>query len=186
MPEYAHAYVQFLAGAYAGFLEADPVLGKIEQVPTTGTLDHAYVAGDGSTMTTEGAVVRVEHAITWDAVIDGDLDDLTTSIGAGALQCVEQHLAYLVEYVQSLTQQTGNVVDAKGMATWDAILAAFDKVEWSPNEAGKVQPPDTVMLSPDVAAKLGDPPPDFEERLGEIASRKQAEFDAGRRSRRLP
>jgi hypothetical protein len=107
---------------------------------------------------TEGAVEFKEMSATVDTPV-GPLEEFTAASLIDALRTVASQLAeafskHLVEVMEATTDETGNVVDAKGQPfTPDLMLQVFDKMELSFDESGEWKPP-TMMVGPGVVEKI--------------------------------
>jgi len=186
LPEYEDAYLSFLSRVTNGFVAADPLLGGIKEEPTTGTVAHKHFAPDGSEVNRPSRPITLEHTVEWQPLVDGHLDSFTTAVALGADGFIAQMKRMLFEELDVITGLTGNRVEKKGDLTWDDALEMMALVEWSPDDNGVVRPPDTIVVHPDTAAKMGPPTEAYMQGMKRLQEEKQREYDARRRRRRLP
>lgn len=186
LPEYEDAYGWFLTAAMRGFVEADPLLGRIKESPTSGTLSAKHFSVDGGEVARPERRITLQHTVEWEPVINGELDSFTAAVAEGAASYVEQMTKMLFEELSVITEMTGNVIKKSGGdLTWDDALQMMAKVEWIPDAQGVVRPPDTFVVHPNTAAKMGAPTEAFIEGMTLLQAAKQEEHDARRRRRRL-
>jgi hypothetical protein len=117
--------------------------------------------------------------------IDGRSDDFHAAIAKAANDYVAAVVPQLLEQITRLTEATGNVVDAAGRSIWDAQLEALETIEIYFDRDGVPSLPSLVM-NPETAKKIGEPPEGFVEAFNEILTRRRNEWLARRRTRRLP
>jgi hypothetical protein len=91
----------------------------------------------------------------------------------------------LYEHLSSVTDFTGQTVDRQGRDLWVTLLEALEKVEWLADDEGIVHIP-TLHINPLDAKKFEDPPDWAKSALDSLGQRKQKEWNARRRHRRLP
>lgn len=80
--------------------------------------------------------------------------------------------------VNDACEQTGNIVDAKGMPLADAFISTIEKISFSTDKNGAVLFPE-VHAHPDIAKKMIDAintaSPEYKMRLEEVTERKSKE-----------
>jgi hypothetical protein len=91
----------------------------------------------------------------------------------------------IFEHISEICDATGNVLKRPDQSIWDSILEMLATIEIAFDEDGNPSLP-SVVMHPDMAAKIGDPPEGFEEKSREIIARRRDEWLARRRTRRLP
>ena len=179
IPEYERAFQAFVARSIDVLIDADPVLGRVHRVKVAESL--AVQGPDGEVH--EPQLIPVENRAAWQAVLDSDPDVLfQDTVAAAADEYIRQVKSSLY---QAMAAAPGGVINTGGQPlSWDLILDHLEQRQWSDGNDGAVRPPDVVM-HPDARAKLGEMTVAQDERWREMQARKQAETDAGRRSRRL-
>jgi hypothetical protein len=105
-------------------------------------------------------------------------------------QMGEKQVRATYEDLNKVTQETGNVIDAKGTLTADVFFAAIEKIWIEFDSDGKPRLP-TMVVHPHQAEdwkKLGelmDADPANAQRMEEIISRKKEEWRERESSRKL-
>lgn len=90
---------------------------------------------------------------------EGPIGDFTAAkllaeLGKIAEQLAESFSKHIIRVMEETTEQTGNVVDAKGRGwSHDIVLEAFEKMDLSFGDDGEWNPP-TMMLAPDTFEKI--------------------------------
>lgn len=172
--EYESAFHGFVESVVDAFVNADPILSRVHRIKMEAP--SAVRAGEGPVQ--EPQLIIGEQRAAWQAVLDSDVDSLAAVITDAAQQRIAQLKALM--YAQM------NVISApRGEMTWDIVIDHYEQWEWSADASGLVEPP-SLVLAPDLASRLGALRAEQEERLRQIHDRKQAEWDARRRHRRIP
>jgi hypothetical protein len=86
--------------------------------------------------------------------------------------------------LNTVTEATGNVVDAKGRPTFETIYEMLDKVDWGLTDDDKLSMP-TLVMNPTDVERLPELTDDQQAKLEELQERKLNELLARRRRRRL-
>lgn len=134
--------------------------------------------------------VHMQHLVemTPDDVLSGELERFHDVLAQIADSHVAQFMREFFEYVGGAAEAVGNSLDLSGEnLTWDAILDAYERVEWMPDHLDVVRPP-RITAGSVAAARLGGLPPPTDEqrhRAGRLALDKQEAHVSRRRSRRL-
>lgn len=186
LDEYARATLQFFSDAVEAVARAsDPILGqiqreKVEVLPTSlNTVDSGEILRLEPLLSSALVTVSVSDAIR------GDFSDAIVAIAETAEQFLATTMPNIYQHISDICDATGNVVSGTDRPTWDAMLEALETISITFDEDGNPSLP-SVVMHPDTAAKLGDPPAGYEARSNEIIVRKRDEWLAGRRTRRLP
>jgi hypothetical protein len=186
LDEYASASYGFLveavdAVARAGNgLVAQVTVEQVEAlIPTQNTLD------SGDVVQSPPMVGQSLVTMTISEGIAGRFDDVHVAIAQLAEDREAQLVPQMVGHISKITEATGNVIDMKGRDIWEAQLEAIETIHISFDADGDPSLPQ-LLMHPDTAAKIGEPPAGFQERFNEIVERRHDEWMASRRTRRLP
>lgn len=123
-----------------------------------------------------------------DDVITGELEMMHDAIARIAESHLAQFMAPFFEHVADAAGAVGNSMDLSGGAFgWDALLDAFEKVQWMPDTTGRIKPPQVHAgkLVLQRIQNLPDFTPEQKQRWADMQRRKQEEHVSRRRSRRL-
>lgn len=123
--------------------------------------------------------------LTTSAGVAGDFEELHAAVASSAKDYAASVVPQMLAHISQICDATGNVVDAQGQSIWEAQLEMLETIEIHFDEDGNPTLP-SLVLHPDTADKLGDPPDGFVERFNEILTRRRDEWLAQRRTRRLP
>ena len=171
--EYETAFHRFVEELVDAFVMADPLLGRVHRI----SLEDPAAVRSGTGPTHEPQLIVAEQRADWQAVLESNVESLRDVITETAQQRVTQ--------MKALAYAQMNVVSAPlGELTWEVILDHYEQWEWSADPSGLVEPP-SLFLHPEVASRLGDWTRLQQDRLQEIQARKQADWDARRRHRRI-
>ena len=120
-------------------------------------------------------------------ICDGKLEELLHALDALAGEQVRAVETGMFQRLSELTAATGNQVDAAGRPlTHELMLEMLDKMDIAFDDHGEAQL--TFVAGPGLVAKLQAlPEMTAEQQLAydDLMARKRAQFDAGRRERRL-
>jgi hypothetical protein len=186
LDEYDRATREFFSEAVDAVARAsDPILGQIQHEKVE------VIAKSMSTMET-GEVVQREPLLSSASVsfsvpdaIEGNFSDVVAAIADTAEQFLSSMMPNIFEHISEICDATGNVVSGKDRPIWDAMVEVLETIAISFDDEGNPSLP-SIVMHPDTAAKLGDPPEGYEETVNEIIARRRDEWLAGRRTRRLP
>lgn len=186
LDEYDQATREFFSEAVDAVARAsNPILGqiqreKVEVIPRSlSTMESGDVVQREPLLSSASAMFSVADAIR------GDFTDVVAAIAETADQFGATVVPNILEHISEICNATGNVVSGKDRPIWEAILETLETIAISFDEDGNPSLP-SIVMHPDTAAKLGDPPDGFEDRCNEIIARRRDEWLAGRRTRRLP
>lgn len=186
LDEYDRATREFFSEAVDAVARAsDPILGQIQREKVE------VIAKSMSTMES-GEVVQREPLLSSASVsfsvpdaIDGNFSDVVAAIADTAEQFLSSMMPNIFDHISEICDATGNVVSGKDRPIWDAMIEVLETIAISFDEDRNPSLP-SIVMHPDTAAKLGDPPEGYEEKVNEIIARRRDEWLAGRRTRRLP
>jgi hypothetical protein len=130
---------------------------------------------------------KIEIAFDRMEAIEGKRELLLATIDELASKLVSSLMSYMFQSISNVCESTGNKIKAKGGISYEHILEMIEKVDVEIDETG--QPTTTIVMSPEMAKefqKLGPPTPEMEERAKQITEKKRKEYNARKRSRKLP
>jgi hypothetical protein len=186
LDEYDIATREFFSDAVEAVASAsDPILGqihreKVEVLPTSlNTVDSGEIVRHEPILASASMTFSVPDGI------EGEFSDVHLAISETAEQFVAAIMPNLFGHVSAITEATGNVVSGAGRPLWEAMLEVLQTIEISFNEDGEPSLP-SIVMHPDTAAKIGDPPEGYQEKADAIIARRRDEWLARRRTRRLP
>lgn len=139
----------------------------------------------GNVLQREPLVSSASVTFSVSDAIQGDFTDVVVAIAKTADQFVASIMPQILEHISEICDATGNVVSGKDRPIWDAMVEMMETVAISFDEDGNPSLP-SIVMQPDTAAKIGDPPEGYQERLDAIVARRRDEWLARRRTRRLP
>ena len=186
IPAYDIALYAFMSSVMDGLAAVEPTLGQIpirvtghagptRNVPGPRPVDHPL------------ATFNEEFAIHTDVVRNSDVESFVATLTELAEKHVEAIAKALVQMLSDVTEGVGNVVDVGGRPiSWDHFLDGLEKIEVSFDEEGRHQVqfamnPNTAMLLEAISVS-----PEQRQRHKEIVRRKKEQWDAQKRTRRLP
>jgi hypothetical protein len=173
-PEYEAAFRRLVEREVDAYVNADPILSRINRVRIPGPV--AVQAGQAPARETERVGAEIQAA--GQAVLDGDPVVLKELIASAA----EQYM----RAIKMMAYSQARKLNPNGQPlTWDLIIDFWEQEDWRPDASGIVEAP-AVVMHPDAMDALGGLTPQQWERYETLRVRKQAEFDARRRDRRIP
>lgn len=186
LPEYSVAARAFFWHALRELaVRKEPFLTRIMGPPIETPLATINTTPTGETVRSEPMTIEVGGNFSRQAGIEGDFDDLYDSLDHVAAAYAKSLMGQFFGQMTTVLDAYGNVVDATGKDPATTLLEMFERVEWIADENGVVHPPE-LHVGTEAAKVIEGLPPSFSEALEDIAERKQAAYDARKRSRRLP
>lgn len=184
--EYARASTEFFSTATRALVSGgDGLLSQIASesveamTPLQSTLDTGEVIPSPPVKASSLVSMSISDGIV------GDFDDIHLAISNLAEAHEKQVVPQMLAHISAICEGTGNVVDGGGRSIWEAQLEMLETISINFDSDGTPSLPQLVV-HPDTAAKLGEPPPGFQERYQQVIERRRDEWMAGRRTRRLP
>ncbi|MEI2704338.1 MAG: hypothetical protein V9E89_03525 [Ilumatobacteraceae bacterium] len=185
LDEYSSAAVAFFSDAVHAVARADGILAEIEVESVEALPLSQNTLPSGEVLPMAPAEVSALITLTISEGIDGRFDDYHLAIASAANDYSSQVVPHMFDHISRLCDATGNVVDGAGKSIWEAQLEMLETIAISFNEDGEPSLPQ-LFMHPDTAAKMGQPPEDFQARFDSILIRRRDEWLARRRTRRLP
>lgn len=183
--EYELAFQRFFSDAVHALLGAhEPLLADMEWETSPGATASVIQDQRGADVDLLQDPIRAETMTRRAPIRQGDFVELWLAIDDVARQIGRGTVKGLLGTLDTVTSATGNVVDAKGKVTFDAMLEAMEVMEWGLTDDDQLSMP-TVVLHPDQLAKMEPPSPEQQKQLEELQDRKLSELLSRRRRRRL-
>lgn len=186
LDEYASASVTFFTSAVRAVVRSgDGLLGQVgvEEVealtPMQSTLESGEIVAFAPVAASSLVTMTISEGVA------GNFDEIHGAVAQLAAEHEAQVVPKMIEHISAICEGTGNVVDGAGMSIWEAQLEMLETIEIVFDSDGTPSLPQ-LLVNPETAAKMGDPPDGFAERFEAIIERRRDEWMAGRRTRRLP
>lgn len=169
--------------------EKDPVLKMIpterrQHITTTQNTMPSGQVVQGSPLRTE-----MTFEVRDSDVLNGDVDGFLASIDAAADDGVASLMPQIFSRLAALADAAGTASNAGGQPiSHELVLSQFEKMDILFDESGNPELP-TMICSPqmfEAYKRLGPPSAEIEERFQKMLARKREEFNASRRTRKLP
>lgn len=166
----------------------DEVYAQIPHEASEGPVSTIAQISDTETMHLEAHRIRAESSIDVPSIIRGDLNKLNSIIVELASQMLPQLMKMYFDTIDQVTERTGNRVESQGDLV-EVYIAAIEKIDVQFNKDGQ---PRNIQFtaSPEGANRMADALANMNRsqaaRLDEVLQRKREEYNASRRSRRLP
>ena len=189
LSEYRGAFGIFFHGAVNALMRAkDPVLREIKTETKEHLPTYRVTAATGETVEFETIKSEMSFTLHQAEIVNSNFEALVLNLDDAADQGLKSLMPQVFAYLSRVCAATGNVIDGGGQPiSFDHVLDMLDKIQIDFDKAGNPQMP-TMVLSPDLFEKLRMRPPTQEQikRRDEIIKRKREEFDAQRRTRKIP
>lgn len=187
LPEYDEAFKRFLYTAANELARAQhPFLGEIRTETTQSGASSVVDARDQEQLQLDSEPVGFEMVWDRDAMINGKFETLVLKLDAAANELGEGLMASFIKTMQTVTESTGNVVDAEGQKlSFDLFVKMLEQVEWSLDDDDELVKP-SVLLHPDQMKDLPrEATAEQQAILDDLDRRKREELLAKRCRRRL-
>lgn len=186
IPAYERALADLIGDVAQGLLNHD---GLLAHIPVRQTVHSGPNRNVRSPQPLDVPLGTVEHIISipLEVIRNTNIDAFTRILYEFAEAHRNQIARSMIQTIMDVTNATGNTVNAQGQPlTFDMINDMLEKIELGVDEQGRPIPP-MLVAHPDIAQRLAaiQPTPDQLERYAEILRRKQAEYHAQKRTRRL-
>jgi hypothetical protein len=186
LPEYERAFAEFLHFIVQEVARAGhPVLSQIEVEKQTTTTASRIRSREGVDVDLPQRLVGFEVTTSLEAVRSADYDGFAVDVHKYAEELREDLAAGFYENISTITEATGNVVDAGGELTFGKLYELMEKMEWNLNDDGELSIPSMIM-HPSMVEKLRAlETPETLAAMEELIARKYEEALARRPRRRL-
>lgn len=184
--EYEVACRQFFGDAVDAIAtESSPIYGQIQRERVEVLAPSLNTMADGQQVSREPMLAEASMTMSIAHAIEGDFTDVYVAMAETAEQILASLMPQMFGHISDICDATGNTISGAGRDIWETLTEALESIEISFDSEGDPSLP-TLVMHPDAASKLADPPEGFEERWNEIIRRKRDEWLATRRTRRLP
>jgi hypothetical protein len=186
LPEYERAYVEFLRDTVEGLARAgSPLLSQIEVEKQSTTVASRIRDRAGVDVDLPERDVGFGFTTSLEAVRSADYDEFAGQLYEAAEALGKDMAKWIFEDVGTITEATGNVVDAGGELTFEKLYEVMDGMEWGLTDEGELSVP-SLFVNPAMMEKLRAlETPETQAAMEELRARKYEEALARRRSRRL-
>lgn len=186
LDEYKVACREFFSDAVDAIAtESSPIYGQIQRERVEVLTRSLNTLGDGKEVRREPMLTEAHMSMSIASGIEGDFADLYLAMTTTADQILESLMPQVFGHISEICDATGNTVSGEGRSIWETLTEALESIEISFDVDGNPNLP-TLVMHPNTASKLEDPPDGFEKHWDEIIERKRNEWLATRRPRRLP
>lgn len=184
--EYETACRQFFGDAVDAIATAsNPIYGQIQRERVEVLARSLNTMDDGQQVSREPMLAEACMTMSIANAIEGDFSDVYVAMTETAEQILASLMPQMFSHISEICDATGNTIDGAGRDIWETLTEALESIEISFDADGNPSLP-TLVMHPEAASKLADPPEGFEEQWDEIIRRKRDEWLATRRTRRLP
>lgn len=187
---------EFERGALAWFSRASQSLGRALH-PILGSIEHQTMEDlpDNSVITSalgspEGARLhkdmhfKTEWIVALDETLDFDLDEFISRLYTISDEHASQATRNILAHISAVSEEYGQVVDAKGRDFFEVICESLEKLEFVFDEDGNHNM--TLVLHPDNVSLIESLTPVQRSGIDQIVQRKREEWNAKRRRRNFP
>lgn len=190
LPEYDVALKRFIHSTINVLMrEKDAVLKMIPTERRENVTTTQNTMPSGEVVEGEPLLTEMRFEINNSDVLEGNVDGFLASIDAAAEDGLKKLMPQIFGRIGALAEAAGTASNAAGQRiSHELVLAQYEKMEIDFDERGNPILP-TMIGSPemiDAYKRLGPPSEEIEERFQEMIARKREEFNARRRSRKLP
>jgi len=188
--EYTNAEASFLVGAVDELSRTKGgIVSQIQREPRAYVGTTQVTLDDGGTVELHSTEISAPITMSDEDVVAFRLDPLLESLDEAA----EHHHAELTKYflagLETITEATGNQVDATGKSHFEYMYEMFEKIELSFEEDGSISQSTVMVAHPETAARMQEAEQEMTEdqrrQLDELLQRKREEYFARRRRRKL-
>ena len=168
-----------------------PILRGIRHIVQHEGHEHHYETVDGKERETDYRELAATMSLTRREMRTADFQIVLAKVSEMAETFAEEQSKRLYATASEAAASVGNVVDAGGKLTKEALLACMRKVEWSFDpRTGEARRP-TLSLHPDTFAKVKDDlkkwehDPEFRAALSDIEHQQRLQWNDRQSRRRL-
>lgn len=185
LPEYDEAFVGFASSVMNELARAgDPILSQIGSERSPGALGSVFRDKDGEDVELESQLIGTDITANKDDILHSNKGALAVMLSNGAENLQVELKKMFFGTLQTVTDATGNVVDAGGKLTFEHFYEMLSKIERSLTEDDQLSPV-SIVMSPEMRKKLPVETPEQKAMIEELEKRQLEELLAKRRFRRL-
>ena len=120
--------------------------------------------------------ISAELIFPFERLKNGDLSIIRESVDSMSNQMGEQFIHSMFQTVNEVCEKSGQLVDGKNISAAEAIMLAFEKIEFSVNRNGEVEMPSLYTANPEsMHAALMQQGTEFHERFESLKQAKTEE-----------
>lgn len=185
VPEYERAFLTFFGEAIHEVAAVrDPLIAEIPFEQSPGAMGSVIQDQEGNDVELVSDPISTKIEITRNDVLAGDVEPLLLLIDSASEDLSAGLAKNLFASLSTVTEATGNVVDAKGKSVYDAMIEMMETIELTLDDDDELSLP-SAWMNPKTMENLPPPTPEQEARMEELKKERLAELLARRRSRRL-
>lgn len=187
LPEYDDAFAHFLYYTANALARAQhPLLAEMRTETTESGASSVVDRRDGERLDLPSDLIGFEMRWDRDDVLIGNFEALLLQLDSASNELGEKLIAKFVETVSSVTESTGNVIDAKGEKfSFEMFVEMLETIEWSLDDDDELVMP-SLLMHPNQAKNLpSEATAEQRAIVDELKRRKKEELLAKRRRRRL-
>lgn len=187
LPEYDEAFAGFLYTTANELARAQhPILAEMRTETTEGGGSSVVDARGREQLDLPSELVGFE--MKWDRadLLAADFEVLLLQLDSASNELGEKLVGMFVKTLTSVTESTGNVVDAGGKKfSFELLVETLEKIEFSLDEDDELVMPSMIMHPDQMKNLPAEASPEQKAILDELKLRKREELLAKRRRRRL-
>jgi hypothetical protein len=185
VPEYESAFRTFFGEAIHEIAVArDPLISKIPFEQSPGALGSVIQDQEGNDIDLAAGSISTEFSMSRNSAIQGDVEALLLLADSLSEDLAKGLAQSLFGSLNTITEATGNVIDAEGRPAAEVIIEALETIELGLTDDDELSLP-AIYMNPSTIENLSPPTPEQEVRIEEIKKEKLEELLARRRHRRL-
>jgi hypothetical protein len=186
LPEYDRAFVSFLADAVRGIaIAGSPLLSQIGSETQSTTAASTVRDRAGMEVDMPERAVGFGFTISLEEIREANYDMFAAHLYKAGQDLADEMEKMVVDGIGTITQATGNVIDAGGELTFEKLYQLMDSMEWGLTDEGELSMP-SFILNPSLLEKLKTlETPETQAAMEDLRARKYEEALARRRRRRL-
>lgn len=185
IPEYEQAFLAFFEEAIHEVASVrDPLIAEIPFEQSPGALGSVIQDQEGNDEELISDPISTRIELSRNDVIAGNIEALLLLIDSASEDLSKGLAERLFASLSTVTEATGNVVDAKDKSVYDAMIEMMETIELTLDDDGELSLP-SLWMNPKTMENLPTPTPEQEARMEEIKKERLDELLARRRSRRL-
>lgn len=184
-PEYDATYLDFFWRAVENELGNYEVLQRVDVVSTRHTGIRRTVFNEPFDQ--QPTLLESVLLVHGEWVRDGELFEFNLFVRAFAEKSAHGRLKALTKHLEEGTRASGQILPGNPSLTWNSILEAMEHMPPQFSSDGEPRVPE-ILAAPGAWLNLrtSTRPMDFDERLKAIIERKRIEWNAQKRTRRIP
>jgi hypothetical protein len=185
MPEYDTAVLELGARLVQALAwDADPLFSKIRVEHVEDVPEHS-APPEAAHGATSQLLVATRFVEPFADVLSGNVEGWAGMIAAAAEEVGDQIGRQFVAFLEKVTEESGQVVDARGRRmSADLVLEALERMSIDFDDEGRAKMP-TIFCHPSAIKGLEPPTEEQKARFEKIMEGKKSEFLARRRVRKL-